>query len=618
MTQYSSLVGVDNEIIEYLDLDNPKSFLLFAGAGSGKTRSLVNVLQAVRERNLERMVKCGQRVGVITYTNAACDEIQHRLSYDPLFHVSTIHSFVWELIQPFTEDIKVWLEKKLRSDIAELTSKISRARDINSKTAQQNIRKREAKSTRLSELSLVKKFSYSPTSNRVERGTVTHEEVVQITAALLNESVLLQSILVTRYPILLVDESQDTRKELMEAFMTTQVSHSSKFSLGLFGDLMQRIYGGGKDDLESTLPIDWEKPSKTINHRSAKRVVSLINSIRKESDGKKQDPKEDAVQGNVRLFIVNSSGADKSEVEDKIREKMASITGDSLWSEPSQSKVLTLEHAMAASRGGFDKFYVPLAKIDYLRDSLLNGTNISLRFLCSQFLPFIHAIRARNDFLIANLIKKNSHIISFNNFRFREEPIATLKETDHAVALVSKLIVDNDPTIWSVLRLVNEHNLLHIPETLQALFVNGDKGSEAEEIQISDTLSAWDLALKAPLSHLNSYDLYINEQLGFATHQGVKGLEFERVLAIMDDDEANGFLFKYEKLFGAEALSDTDLKNVAEGRDNVISRTRRLFYVICSRAEKSLAVVAYTKAPEAVKRKSLESGWFRESEIEVL
>jgi DNA helicase-2/ATP-dependent DNA helicase PcrA len=40
--------------------------------------------------------------------------------------------------------------------------------------------------------------------------------------------------------------------------------------------------------------------------------------------------------------------------------------------------------------------------------------------------------------------------------------------------------------------------------------------------------------------------------------------------------------------------------------------------VICSRAEKSLAVVAYTKAPEAVKRKSLESGWFRESEIEVL
>ncbi|MGR5306946.1 hypothetical protein ACPV5K_19145 [Vibrio mediterranei] len=89
-------------------------------------------------------------------------------------------------------------------------------------------------------------------------------------------------------------------------------------------------------------------------------------------------------------------------------------------------------------------------------------------------------------------------------------------------------------------------------------------------------------------------------------------------MAIMDDSSANGFLFRYEKLFGAQELSQTDIRNQLEGKDSVLSRTRRLFYVICSRAEKSLAVVAYTKDTEAVKRKSLESGWFRESEIEVL
>ena len=38
---------VNNEILTYLDLDNPKSFFMLAGAGSGKTRTLVEVLEAL-------------------------------------------------------------------------------------------------------------------------------------------------------------------------------------------------------------------------------------------------------------------------------------------------------------------------------------------------------------------------------------------------------------------------------------------------------------------------------------------------------------------------------------------------------------------------------------------
>ena len=46
------LFGVDKEIYSYLNLNDPKSFLLFAGAGSGKTRTLVNVLQEIKNNNL--------------------------------------------------------------------------------------------------------------------------------------------------------------------------------------------------------------------------------------------------------------------------------------------------------------------------------------------------------------------------------------------------------------------------------------------------------------------------------------------------------------------------------------------------------------------------------------
>ena len=115
--------SVDNEIYNCLNLDNPKSFFLYAGAGSGKTRSLVTVLKKFREKNIEHLRRYNQKVAVITYTNAACDEIKRRLDFDASFIISTIHSFSWELIRPYQNDIKLWLEKNINNEISELKKK---------------------------------------------------------------------------------------------------------------------------------------------------------------------------------------------------------------------------------------------------------------------------------------------------------------------------------------------------------------------------------------------------------------------------------------------------------------------------------------------------------------
>ncbi|GAH83555.1 unnamed protein product, partial [marine sediment metagenome] len=119
---------VDDEIQTYLNLDEPKSFFLFAGAGSGKTRSLVNALVRVRQESGRRLRLNSQRIAVITYTNAACDEIKRRIDYDPLFSVSTIHSFVWDLINSYQTDIKQWLQVDLKAKIADLEDKQSKGR----------------------------------------------------------------------------------------------------------------------------------------------------------------------------------------------------------------------------------------------------------------------------------------------------------------------------------------------------------------------------------------------------------------------------------------------------------------------------------------------------------
>lgn len=50
----------------------------------------------------------------------------------------------------------------------------------------------------------------------------------------------MQNILISRYPILLIDESQDTKKELVDALFTVCERHKGKFIVGMFGDTMQR------------------------------------------------------------------------------------------------------------------------------------------------------------------------------------------------------------------------------------------------------------------------------------------------------------------------------------------------------------------------------------------
>ena len=59
-----------------LDLEQPKSFFLYAGAGTGKTRAVVEAMDIFRDRYGKQFRQSGQKVAVITYTNAACDEIR--------------------------------------------------------------------------------------------------------------------------------------------------------------------------------------------------------------------------------------------------------------------------------------------------------------------------------------------------------------------------------------------------------------------------------------------------------------------------------------------------------------------------------------------------------------
>src|ERR1019366_3718957 len=112
----------DAQIRGCLSPEAPKSFFLYAGAGSGKTRSLIEALKYLRDTRRDRLRIRGQKIAVITYTNKACDEIKERMEHDYLVEVSTIHSFVWSLIEGYDADIKAWIAHKLTEEVQELTA----------------------------------------------------------------------------------------------------------------------------------------------------------------------------------------------------------------------------------------------------------------------------------------------------------------------------------------------------------------------------------------------------------------------------------------------------------------------------------------------------------------
>ena len=114
---------VDEEIQRCFSKENPKCFFVFAGAGSGKTRSLIKTLAFLDETLGNWLLTNRKQIAVITYTNAACDEISRRLHYKSIFTVSTIHSFLWELIKNYQSDIKEWLINAINLEIIELEEK---------------------------------------------------------------------------------------------------------------------------------------------------------------------------------------------------------------------------------------------------------------------------------------------------------------------------------------------------------------------------------------------------------------------------------------------------------------------------------------------------------------
>ena len=615
----------DIELRTNLDREPPSCFVMVAGAGSGKTTSLVKALAHLTRTRASALRRRGQKVACITYTEVAVGEIWSDVGNDALFHVSTIHSFLWTVVHPFQEDLRQWVVGRIEEKIDGAQEKLDnpRTRASTKEKADRDIehyeRQREA-------LSKVVRFQYG-TGSDYANGILGHDDILKIGPSLIEQRVLLRTLIARQFPFIFVDESQDTNPAFVTALKLISNTVDVEFCLGFFGDPMQKIYPAGAGEIH--LEDGWSKITKRENFRCPRRVLDVANRIRAEDDGIQQvrgrmierDDALESVEGTARLFILPADGQ-RTERVAQVRRWLANANDDALWQSDNHDtdvRVLVLVHRMAARRLGFPNLYAALnddgAPLS-LKDGLLDGTAWVLRPFLTFLLPLTMAARSGTDFDVMATMRMHCPLLAEGRLAGRDVAELLGRLQDDVTQLVTMFADGSGATIRQVLDFVRDSELMRLDERFTGYLA--DVEAKAEDNEQSAETASVNAFLDCAADELLGYRTYIEDQSPFATQQGIKGAEFDRVLVVLDDEEGHYNLFSYGKYFGITELSDTDNNHIAAGSDSVIDRTRRLFYVCCSRALQDLAVILFVPDVEAA-RTALESrDFFMDEEIYIL
>lgn len=526
-------------------IDRGTSFLLDAGAGSGKTTTLIRALTHIRGKQRDQLMANSQRVACITFTNVAKDEITERTERDPLFMVSTIHDFLWGAIKSFQQELK---------------SAVSRLND----ELPQKSRKKKDPAELSAAMATLDLISYSDRGGNFLEGRIFHDDLLDVAHILFREHPMLSRLVAARYPFIFVDEYQDTNQKVISILLDYLVNSKVPPVIGFFGDKMQSIYPDGVGELSEAYKSRLSLIKKEENYRCAISVINVLNKIR--SDIQQRPAGKNAVGSAVYINLHTSNAVDTVE---KAREL---ISASFNWS-PSDSdlKILFLTHRLIARRAGYGTLWGAYNKRGgFVQDQFQSGTDEIGRFLCQQV-----------DTLIRHWVSGNiGGAISTLNAGGAKLVASKREKSRISSALESLVGLADKGTIKDVVKLVQQNKLLELPDRLADTLSAGDVSQRNSDEEPDLDKVFVEEVLAVPYKEVRAYHDVLEENLPYSTKHGVKGDEFQNVLVVLDDAGANWSQYSFSNL-----LADAD---TSEDR---LRRTRNLFYVSCSRAKERLAVV---------------------------
>lgn len=569
-------------------INDGKSFVLEAGAGSGKTYTLIQTLDYLIANKSNELLRKRQKIICITYTNVAKNEIIRRLENNPLVLVLTIHEFLWSIIQTYQKQLKQELcilnEYRCTIDKTNKYSPDLQSRIVNIDTI----------------------FYNDAGFRNFEEGQLHHDDVIELSAAMFKKYSVFKAIVAQTYPFIFIDEYQDTDQEIVEGLLENVLADKrQKIILGFYGDSYQKIYDSGVGDLEKYF-VEGNKILELIkkeeNYRSSKSVVNLLNQFRRNITQKPQNREigivqflyweahPDKLHKEKVIDFENRVSSKKNELYDKVLETLRLKGG---WDD-SIDKILVLANRRVAERAGFGKLY----EIFYDRynlstkERLLDRENPLIRFFTGYIdkknsVEKMIGVEHLMDFWMNNdynevirFIRKYGGLLDGNfkhdmkrKLSLALQDLYSLRNINNIkVKEIFEFITNSKIISGTLIDDFNSKILSKLNFADDEIVKKGKKDSILFE-------SFMDL----PYKELLNFWHHIQNNSVFSTKHGTKGSEFRNVFAVIDDTEWKS-KYNFNEFFCNPS-----------GVDERIIRTRNLFYVECSRAKENLVVLALSK-----------------------
>lgn len=623
---------MDKEVEKIIEhIEKGENFLLSGGAGCGKTYSLVQVIREVITRHPSSKIAC------MTYTNASVHEIERRVDH-PNLNVSTIHDFLWDNIKNFQRELKASLIEMLNTEDSGISLN-GYEREVPSNFFDKD---------REPDFAIQYKEYL-----KLQDGIISHDEVLKLSEKMFFKYPKIVSFVKSRYPFVFIDEYQDTNPLIVKILLEYFPKVSKKCVVGFFGDSMQAIYDDGVGNIDNYLITD-ENPDgcvyevqKKQNRRCPRSVITLANFLR--LDSLRQEPSTDlkapnmTVDGHVKegTILFYYSDEDKTDV---LKEKLTSEFG---WdfSDTRNTKELRLTHNLIANEAGFETLmrihdsdkiieygkrirdYAKMKGVlDDIKPQILEE---SIKLLSSRFpddKKKWSPTKSQQDFINTNsALYAEALTMPFESIACyidKDQLLDDKSEEDagkgtgsklsplnlhlHKIEHCIQLYLDKDYNEFmrftstkqitrasqkkelreGIDRIVNSYNDMTISEVIDladslGICVKDDKLNS----YIGSNPYLW-LRIKevSYKEARNVYDYRIGNK-PFSTQHKTKGLEYNNVLVILKSNWSN---YDFASLFYDNGK-----------KESIVQRTKKLFYVCCTRAKECL-VVYYPSASNQV------------------
>lgn len=530
----------------YQCIDEGKSFVLDAGAGSGKTWSLIESLKYVIDKNADNFNRNNQKIVCITYTNVAKNEIIERLENNELVMVSTIHDFLWSCISQFKKELKVKLIELIDEKIAKVQGELDKSKSKKGVTYEKNLEKKEKLESSKSELLITTKQTQYKNYFSYKNNIISHDEVIELSYKIFSSHSMIKKLISDSYPIVFVDEYQDTFPKIINILLDYLLSEK-KILFGFYGDKMQKIYDTGVGEIQVNYEL--ERITKKENYRCSVSVINLLNKIR---DDIKQFPagKNQDIEGSCTFY--QKSNADFS-LESFISNELKSKFG--VADDFHNLKVLYLTHRLIAKENGYEELYELVNKVGKV-DALTKKDEDRC-----PFIKFLYQIEQIAFHYQGNKIQSLLKEVRFEINSFEDKN--TLKRVLDELTSIREC-----KTVQDVFNFVINKKLLQVNQNINDF-----------DLEDEDNKTYHDGLMKILYKQIIQANKVADEQTPFSTKHGTKGAEFDNVLVVIDDDAWRNYSF--DKYFSGDTVNE-----------NIYSRTRNLFYVVCSRAKINLVVLA--------------------------